>query len=221
MSIEIIHFRKLLKILYSEPNQRISMLRADIRDEIARETGESSSGGGDFHVPFWSDAKRHVFNTIDLYAATEGRIESNPRRARLYPVLRDGFLQWWNNRRRLTNEPFHEVDAPHARYVLNGLGTIKVENMLAVLDAGGEIHFIYPYFSEFPTLNQESSRVALWLIGQAFPHQRLADIRILDVIRGQIYSIVQSPLQGDEQDILSRRYRAAINDWRRLRVEYQ
>jgi hypothetical protein len=130
-------------------------------------------------------------------------------------------LEWWNNNRRWTNEPFQEVDAPHARHSFNGMGTIKVENMLAVLDAGDERHFVYPYFCEFPILTDEAARVGLWFIGQSLPQHPLREIRILDVMRGRTYSIDQSPLQGNEEDILTRRYRATLNDWLRLRTEYR
>ena len=71
--------------------KQVSMLRSDIRSEIAKENGQSN-GGGDFHVPFWSDAKSYVLNGTDLASRTETRVASNKQRKRLYPSLHDGFI---------------------------------------------------------------------------------------------------------------------------------
>jgi hypothetical protein len=87
MALDRIHLRKLLKILFLDGNARRSALRADIRDEIAKATGEGS--GGDFYAPFWSDAKNHVFGIVDLRSMVNERIAANGRRANLYPRLRD------------------------------------------------------------------------------------------------------------------------------------
>ena len=110
MSVRMIHLRKLLKLMYLAPNRRVSALRADIRDDIARESGDPGSGG-DFYGPFWSDAKAHVFGSAYLPEMVQVRIAANSGRANLYPQLRDGFLLWWNERRRWTNEPFRQTDA--------------------------------------------------------------------------------------------------------------
>lgn len=220
MSIEMIHLRKLLRLLYLTPNRQTSELRADIRQNIAREDG-MASGGGDFHGPFWSDARDHVFHGRDLHDSVRARIESNPGRERLYPRLRDGFLQWWNERRRWTNEPFQQLQAPHARYALDGLGTVKIENILAVRDAAGADHFVYPYFAEAPLLGQEAARLGLWVLGEALPYQAIEDMRILDVLRGQTFSVDRQPLQGDEEEILRNRYGALLSQWRALYDEYR
>jgi hypothetical protein len=219
MSLEIIHLRKLLKLLYLTPSRQVSELRADIRQDIAKEHG-SVGGGGDFHGPFWSDARDHVFHRKDLHDSVRERIASNPGRERLYPRLRDGFLQWWNERRRWTNEPFQPAQAPHARLTLNGLGTIKVENLLAVRDAAGEDHFVYPYFAEAPLLNNEAARVGLWILQEALPRLTHDEIRILDVLRGQTFSLDRTPLQGDERAILVERYSALVRQWHTLYDEY-
>lgn len=59
MSLRSIQLRKLLKILYLPQNRQVTALRGDIREEIAREVGDSG-GGGDFYGPFWFDAKGHA-----------------------------------------------------------------------------------------------------------------------------------------------------------------
>jgi hypothetical protein len=219
MSLEMVHLRKLLKIFYLEPRQQTSELRADIRQDIARDSRQV--GGGDFHAPFWRDARDHVFNAGDLYQAVESRIESNAGRERLYPILRDGFLRWWNERRRWTNEPFEPIEAPHARVVLEGLGTVKVENLLAVRDAAGGNHFIYPYFAEQPALSEEAGRLGLWLLDRAFPAIPAEDLRVLDVIRGNTSALDRTPLQGDEESVFRRRYGTLLSRWQSLWEEYE
>lgn len=219
MSLETIHLRKLLKLFYLTPSRQISELRADIRQDLAREAGVGG-GGGDFHVPFWRDARDHVFHYADLHESVDARIESNRGRERLYPRLRDGFLQWWDQNRRWTNEPFRPIEAPHARYQVPGLGTIKIENLLAVGDAVGEAHYIYPYFSEAPPVNPEAARLGLWVMSEALPGCRIGDLRILDVMRGQTFSVDRTPLQGDEEEILRRRYEALLDQRVALAEEY-
>ncbi|MEP9400963.1 hypothetical protein [Sphingomonas sp. VNH70] len=220
MALNRIQLRKLLKILFLDPNARRGEIRADIRDEISHETGTSSSGP-DFYGPFWSDAKRHVFGVADLHALVEDRIEANDRRANLYPQLRDGFLAWWNVRRRWTNEPFMPgpsvsgtVDFPD----LNA--TVKVDNVLCVIDGTGERHVIYPYFSPSPELSAESARLGIWLLSIALPNVPFEEIRILDMIRGITFSVDRYPLQGNEETEFVRRYAAALDERAILRREY-
>lgn len=76
MPLQNIHLRKLLKIGFSEARQRQSALRADIREENARQT-RTAGGGGDFYAPFWADAKRHALGTMDLRQAVRERIAAN------------------------------------------------------------------------------------------------------------------------------------------------
>ena len=220
MSLRLIHLRKLLKILYSEPNRRISALRSDIRQDIAREAGDLA-GGGDFYGPFWRDAKNHAFGLADPHEATDNRIASNSGRANLYPRLRDGFLLWWNERRRWTNQPFQQAELLKTRYNFPGIdAVVKIDNILSVRDALGQDHFTYPYFSPEPTLSDEAGRVGLWLLIQALPNVNADEIRIIDVIRGQTFSLDRNPLRGDEQDIITRRYQEALDQWETLRAEY-
>lgn len=219
MSIRLIHLRKLLKLMFADEGMQTSELRADIRAEIAREQG-TEGGGGDFHMPFWADARRHVFNEQDLHDAVEYRIERNARRARLYPLLRDGFLQWWNERRRWTNEPFAPFEAPHSRIEFEDLGTAKIENLLAVRDAANDDHLIYPYFAERPILNENAARLGLWLMGQALPEEDPNEMRILDTLRGRTYSLDRSPLQGNEELDFITRYEGLIDRWLELWNDY-
>lgn len=220
MSLENIHLRKLLKIFYLPQNLRTSALRSDIREDLAQEGG-AAAAGGDFYGPFWRDAKDHVVGVADLHDCVDRRVASNPRRKTLYPQLRDGFLLWWNERRRWTNEPFQTVDGIKGRHEFDDLGTVvKVDNILSVRDARGDDHYVYPYFSPHPPLNEEGARLGLWLIGKAFPNVDLEEVRVLDVIRGQTFSTDRNELVGDEEQIFTARYRAALNEWRSLWSEY-
>lgn len=220
MSVNRMPLRKLLQLLYAPPNLRISKLREDIRNEIAKDDG-IELGGPDFFSPFWRSAKNHVFGVSDLHDDIEEHIATNFRRARLFRMLRDGFLLWWNERRRWTNEPFVPADALVGTYFNEGLNlTVKVGNILAVQDGNDENHFIYPYFSEIPTLTPEAARLGLWIMKQIFPNTPEEDLRILDVIRGENFSLENTPLQGDELQILTARFLFLSAEWDRLRAEY-
>lgn len=221
MSLQSIHLRKLLRIMYSDDRARTSHLRADIRDEIARARGDMP-GGGDFFGPFWYDAKLHVLGTVDLSEAIEGRIEGNERRRNLYPQLRAGFLLWWNERRRWTNGPFEAMEPPKGRLAFNQIdATVKIDNLLSVVDALGVQHHVYPYFSEKPILSEDAARLGLWALIKALPAIDPSEIRILDVIRGTPFSIDRIPLHGDEDKKFLAKYSALINEWNRLWREYE
>ncbi|MEG3123512.1 hypothetical protein [Sphingomonas sp. GB1N7] len=220
MSLQSIHLRKLLKILYSDQNRRVSAMRSDIREDIARELGPND-GGGDFYGPFWRDAKDHVFSIADLHTSTKARIDANKGRSNLYPRLRDGFLLWWNERRRWTNEPFRPADNLKSRFLIPDLNSIvKIDNILSVRDSQNEDHFVYPYFSPEPELHDEAARIGLWILMQALPNIPPSEFRILDVIRGKSFSLERNSLLGNEQEIFFRRYIAAIDEWSLLRQEY-
>ncbi|HEX8584342.1 MAG TPA: hypothetical protein VF680_08025 [Allosphingosinicella sp.] len=220
MSLDRIHLRKLLKILFLDAGPRRSALRGDIREEIARNAGEVGSGG-DFYAPFWFDAKSHVFGTVDLHTCVDDRIAANAGRANLYPLLRDGFLLWWNERRRWTNEPFRPGQTLKAQFPFPGLdATVKVDSLLSVRDSGDAEHFVYPYFAPSPALSEEAARWGLWLLAQALPTVEIAELRILDVIRGRTFSIDRTPLRGDEEQNFRRRYAAVLQERETLRREY-
>lgn len=221
MSLQSIHLRKLLKIMYLQGPQRVSALRADIRDDIRRENGEDGSSGGDFYGPFWRDAKDHVFGVTDLREQTAIRITSNVGRANLYRQLCDGFLTWWNERRRWTNEPFQPADSMKTICRLPGVdAAIKFANILSVRDGRDEERFVHAYWFTIPSLNDESARVGLWALTQAFPTFDPPQFRILDVIRGQTYSLERNPFRGNEEDLFRRRHADALAQWQMLRGEY-
>jgi hypothetical protein len=131
MSVRSISLRKLIIILFSPANRRVSGIRKDIREDMNR-SPDATAGGGDFYAPFWSDAKDHVFGLSDLHASVAGRIESNDRRGNLYPRLRDGFLLWWDQRRRWTNEPFRKAQPQRARFPFPGIdAVVRIDSILS------------------------------------------------------------------------------------------
>lgn len=212
--------RKLLQLMYADQSLRTAKLREDIRNDIGRERGQDV-GGPDFFTPFWRSAKDHVFGLGDLRAAVEEHIRANPRRQSLYPRLRDGFLLWWDERRRWTNQPFTETATIKGSYINLQLNIVaRIGNVLCVRDGNDEDHFIYPYFSAQPALPDEAARVGLWVMSQAFPHVPSAELRILDVIRGINHSMESVPLHGDEQAIFEARVGWLVGEWDRLRLEY-
>lgn len=221
MSLEKIHLRKLLQIFYAPNNKRVDILRRDIRSEIGKKAG-TRSGGPDFYPPFWADVKNHISGQADLRALAEGRIESNARRKRLYTAMTDGFLGWWNEKRRWRNEPFElNPISPHSRHKFDNLGTVKVESLISLRLGAGRSRLIYPYFADVPQLSLEAARIALWVMSQALPNHNLADMRILDVIRGSSFGSVDVPFQGNEEMIFLREYQAVQAEWQRLRREYE
>ncbi len=221
MALESIHLRKLLKLIFLEPNKRRAALRAEIREELRREAGEDA-GGGDFYTPFWADAKSHVFGAADLRRATDGRIVANARRQNLYPQLRDGFLKWWDEKRRWTNSPFKPGKNYKARFRFPGLdATVKVESLLSVIDGVGQEYVVYSYFAPEPRLTAESARLGLWLLTQALPTIPPSQLRILDIIRGNTFSIDRNPLAGDEEIEFRARFARLIRERDELRAEYR
>ena len=220
MALERIHLRKLLKILFLKPNEQRAEIRADIRADIARESG-ASSAGGDFYGPFWSDAKMHVFDEADLRDMVDERIASNARRSRLYPRLRDGFLLWWNERRRWTNEPFRQGRSLKKHFLFPGLdATVKIDSILSVSDGLNVEHAVYPYFAPDPELSDEAARLGLWLLTTALPAIPPEEIRILDVIRGRTFSLDRTPLRGDEEVRFRRRYAELLRRRDIIKREY-
>jgi len=221
MALERIHLRKLLKILFLDSSAKRAAIRSDIRGDIASAAGLDSSGG-DFYGPFWSDAKTYVFGGPDLRAVTDDRIKANPNRINLYPQLRDGFLLWWNERRRWTNKPFSPGQSIKARLYFSDLeATVKIDNILSVRDGLADERFVYPYFAPDPTLSEEAARLGLWLLIKALPKIEPDEFRILDVIRGQTFSLDRTPLIGNEEKEFHQRYLELINQRNVLKREYE
>jgi len=163
MSIKSIHLDKLLKAFFLPEAKQVTLLRQDIRSDIAKEQG-SDPGGGNFYTPFWSDAKDHIRGAADLRAQTAGRVDMNERRRRLYPLLQNGFLNWWENKRRWTNVEFVvDETAAKGKFKFDDLdATVKVENLVSISIGEDRKRLIYPYFYEEPIVSNSMSRLGLW-----------------------------------------------------------
>lgn len=222
MSVQSIHLRKLLCLMYAPPNVRTRVLRQDIRADRDKLLGDDE-GGGDFHVPFWSDAKRHVLGEADLRSMVAERVAKNKGRKRLYEALSKGFLTWWNDRRRWRNEPLTLLPTPaRAKLLVPSLSSVvKVENIMG-LDSGPDFErLIYPYFAEIPSLGEQAARLGLWAVRTALPETyRLEDIRIFDVLRSASFGTLDYELRGDEESTFLRRYESVLVQWQELKKEY-
>lgn len=220
MSISILHLHKLLKLCGLSEQGLTSAIRRDLREELRR--SEQASGGGDFHTPWWSDAKGHVFGYVDLIPQTDFRVKQNDKRVRLYPMLTSGFLDWLKELRRGTNARIGRLEENvHNHYPVPGTNLIvKVDNLLS-LRIGDDAHkLVYPYFSEKPVLQPQWARVGLWLMSEALPDFSVTDMEILDVLRGRSYSGLTTFFRGDEEAIFAARYAEIVAEWERLMPEY-
>jgi hypothetical protein len=217
MTISKIPLRTLLAYFGLPPDRRLAAVRADARAEV-RKAGRPASNGGDFHSCFWADAKAHAAGNGDLVQMTSARVSDLAARTRLYPLLADGFLEWWNEKRRWVNEEIQvlpqPVKAPYSFFEIDG--TVKVDNILALSIGGDRQRLIYPYFAERPELREDVARMGLWLMGQALPDRKIEDLRILDVLRGNIFSVDRTPLVGNEGAQFVERYARMLTDWRRF-----
>lgn len=210
-------------MMYAPENVRTRILRQDIRSDIKKLIGDDDDGGGDFHVPFWSDAKRHVLGEKDLLTSVTERVAVNKGRKRLYEELAKGFLIWWNDRRRWRNEPLTLLSTPaKAKLQIPSLSSVvKVENILG-LDSGPNFErLIYPYFAEVPPLSEEAARLGLWAVKAALPAVfKLEDMRVFDVLRSASFGTLDHQLKGDEESMFLQRYEFVLSRWHELKKEY-
>lgn len=157
----------------------------------------------------------------DLHDLVDKRIAANGGRRDLYPRLRDGFLLWWNERRRWTNEPFHLGQSLKAHYQFPTLeATVKVDSILSIKDRFDVEYAVYPYFSPEPALCENAARLGLWLLTKCLISAIPEEIRILDVIRGRTFSLDRTPLIGNEEEEFLHRYLDILRQRDILRKEY-
>lgn len=221
MTIKVINLNKLLKICSLAENRLITELRSDLRAERDKLLGHKS-GGGHFQHPWWNAAKLHCMGVEDLEEQTSLLIAVSAQRKRLYPLLTSGFLTWLTRLQRTTNQTIGWSDEEvHTHYTVPGLDlTVKVDNLLA-LRLGEDSHkLVYPYFSETPILSEKWARVGLWLMSEALSEYHLADMELLDVLRGRSFSGASLFLKGDEEAIFENRYSEILALWEELKPEY-
>jgi hypothetical protein len=220
MSLEKINLRKLLQLFVSDARQQRSLLLADIRNERAKEARENDDGG-DFYSPFWADVKDHAASRSNIIEQTEIRIGKNKTRARLYPQLRDGFIEMWNEKMRWRNEPYEFApQSVKAQLLIRELGaTIKIENTASIIAWDSSHRIIYPYFYETPPLTDAAARFGFWALKQALPDYDINDFRIIDFIRRNYIRSADIGMHGDEGTQFVQRYGELLRQWRRLKKE--
>lgn len=221
MSVLDIPLRKALQLFYARRELRRSILKEDIRLDRRKEAGGTRSRGGDFHLLFWSDVKKHISGDGDLADLTAARVDSNENFKRLYPLLKDGVLELLSAKLRWSNEPV-EIN-PQSIH-----GILKIEDLGGIVRIRDALHarvrekytrVVYPYFSEEPTLSEEGGRLGLWAMQQALDGLDPNDMRIIDPLRRTFFSPEITPLNGTEETIFHDKYRSLIDEWERIKLE--
>lgn len=219
VSIEKINLRKLLQLFFADDRLQRSLLLADIRGDNSKASGDR--GGGDFYGPFWADVKDHAAGHLSLTEQTKIRIQANKSRARLYPLLAEGFLEMWSEKMRWRNEPFEFVtESIKAQLPIKELkAVVKIENTASVKVWDGSHRIIYPYFSEEPALPEEGARLGFWALQAALPNFGKADFRIVDLLRRAYFRPAEIDMKGDEEEQFVQRYGSLLKKWRKLKLE--
>jgi hypothetical protein len=221
LSVLDIPLRKVLQLFYAEQKLRRSVLKDDIRLDHRKEAGGTRSKGGDFHLPFWTDVKKHISGDEDLSELTKIRVESNENYKRLYPLLRDGVLELLNEKLRWSNEPVEIIpQSVHGNLRVEHLGgLVRIRDALHARVREKYTRVVYPYFSEEPPLPEEGGRLGLWAMQRALPNLDPNDMRVIDPLRRVFFSPETTPLRGDEEEVFHRRYETLIDEWERLKRE--
>lgn len=207
-------------MFYADRRERRQLLVSDIWSDRNKEKKDDGNGG-DFHGPFWADAKDHVTGLSDLREQSKARIESNKARARLYPLLTEAFLSLWNEKIQWRNERFESFPTSvKAQLLIEELGaTVKIENVVAVKIPDGSNRVVYPYFSETPVLPPEGARLGFWALSEALPDFRAEDFRIVDILRRSYFRPTEVPMQGNERETFIQKYDEILKEWTKLRDE--
>lgn len=217
MSILKINLRKLLQIMFAEYRQQKSLVLEYIRKDRVKKSSDDQ-GGGDFYGPFWKDAKQHVAGKSDIITRTQARIDANKSRKRLYPMLRDGFLELWNEKMRWRNEPFEffPESIKARKEILELDAVVKIENTASVKLWDGSSRIIYPYFYEEPALSFDGARLGFCVLWAALPECNPSHFRIIDLQNRSYFRPSDIKFTGREEEEFLLRYKAVIDLWIRL-----
>jgi hypothetical protein len=142
----------------------------------------------------------------------ERQRNTNPRGARLYPLLKDGVLELLSAKLRWSNEPVEIIpQSVHGNLRVEDLGgTIRIRDALHARVRGEYIRIVYPYFSEEPALPDEGGRLGLWVMQQALTELDQDDMRIIDTLRRTFFSPQTTPLHGNEEAVFRENYRSLM-----------
>src|SRR5690606_11997575 len=105
-------------------------------------------------------------------------------------------------------------------YVAPDLGMVKVENTLSFTVGECGHRILYPYFCEDPALSEEAARLGLWVMSQCIAGYALQNLRMLDVLQSRSFSVLETPLAGNEEALFRSKYRSVLDEWEKLRLEY-
>lgn len=226
MPINTARLSKIIKIAYASDKDSRKEINDDVATTIRKENASDAKANGpsgDFHSVIWAAFKGYIFeeNPIESFSdlvkeMIEGseRRKGNKGRRRLYPLLGQGLINWGTKKRRWMNEDIKRIKAPTGSITVRGLEVeFSVNNLLALEIVGKGHRYIYPYFPEEPALTEEAARVALWQMHKALPFLKSEELRILDVIRGESFSILEHPLHGNEQELFEANVKSIIQRW--------
>jgi hypothetical protein len=145
-------------------------------------------------------------------------MDANKARERLYPVLRDGFLELWNEKMRWRNEPFEFFpESIKARKEIPELGAvIKIENTASVKLWDESSRIIYPYFYEEPALSYNGARLGFWVLWAALPEYNPSHFRIIDLQNRSYFRPSDIKFTGREEDEFLLQCKAVVDLWIRL-----
>ena len=216
MAINSLHVNKTLRFLDLSKNRFLDSsdrgLRKELLTDISRDRRKSAgrkTGGGNFYGPFWGDVRRHFLREGNISELTKDTIGRDHGRENLYTLLEANFQIFL--RRGHNSEAELSAKRPNGDFNLSDIGlTTKVEGILTLIIEGDE-HLVYPYWFNEPRLSDDTVRIGLWLISKALPYENPENIRILDIMRANYFSLETHPLKGNEEELLIQGYQEISN----------
>jgi hypothetical protein len=215
MALNNVSLNKFLKISRRKLQHRISLIRRDAVDAVKKEKKLLDEDGGDFYGAFWSDAKLFVLDGENLSLAVRARINDHSSKKNLYPALERGFFRWYDERfDRSDYKTRKRIDKAYGSCrSLDKDGVLRVHGTLAWQDNSGRVFIVYPYFDKDLALGERSARLARWVMADAMPDFSVADMIIVDVLRGNAFDNDNSPILGDEEAVLVDQYSRMLREW--------
>ena len=215
MALNNVSLNKLLKMLPRPLSARQAIIRHDAADAVLKEKKIETDDGGNFYGEFWCDAKEFVLRGGNLTRLVKDRMSASRSKRRLYPILRDGFLRWYvSNFSGSAAGDRKEIGNAFGKCsTLAPAGSVRVHGLLAWEEPDGSRHLIYPYFDKDHALGPRAARLGRWTMAKALPEHDQESMAILDVLRGAVFDNDNCPLVGNEEEVLSERYKGFLREW--------
>ena len=215
MALNNVSLNKLLKLLPRPLKAREAIIRRDASEAVLKEKKSDNEDGGDFYGAFWCDAKEFVLRGGDLAKLVRARMRAGPSKRRLYPMLFEGFNRWYtaNFSGSVPSEREEIVKAFGKCVKLTPKGSVRVHGLLAWKEPDGSSHLVYPYFDKDHGLGPRAARLGRWTMSNALSGHDPETMAILDVLRGVAYDNDNSPLLGNEEELLSERFEGFLREW--------